>query len=110
MTVRSAVLATGRNNFGGVMTLATVPAGETWIIKDVHIRDFTGASNSFNVNLYNPTTFVRNDLIYVAGVTQEFATWAGWVVAEPGDLLQLGCFNGLVTTWISGTKLIGVAP
>lgn len=108
MTTRTAVLGVGQVAAGGgSVTLGTVPAGETWILKSVLAYNAGAASDSplffmfdhvSGLNAYLPTSSIAT------GGTFRFD---GWVVLAPGD--ALGLLQN-TTAWrvrASGTRLLG---
>lgn len=112
MAVRSAVLAHGQAVLGanGNVTLATVPAGETWIVKSVVIFiQAAGApaevrygidSAGVRVDLLRAAAAVLNDLLRIG---QE-----DWHVAAAGAALRIVNPGGAVTVryHVSGAKLV----
>lgn len=110
MTTRSATLghaSTTALQLNG--TLCTVPAGETWIVKDIRVLNVnagpasaiisvTGVGNVDGTWLINKT---------LAGVSYDGMSC--WVVMEPGDYLVYASDQGLVRFWVSGAKLVGIA-
>lgn len=111
MAVRTAALGRGLI-FGGAgeTLLATVPAGETWIVKGCEIALSGLGSSTVQVfatsaDLSTRATFIQQ-LVPSLGV----AHYTGFLVMEPGDTLTAASSSVDTNVWVSGTKLAGVAP
>lgn len=104
MPVRSDWFA--RGVFSGALntfvTLATVPAGERWIIKDIGLRNFAAVANTLTIagsgfSIWHTT---------LAADTPVWLTERFWVL-RTGETLQLRCKDSAsVTYWISGARLV----
>jgi hypothetical protein len=106
---RSTVLFRGIVAAGGPHVLFTVPAGQTWIIKDVESQDLLVGNTFFTYEFLDPTGvvvgFINNSVNANGFASNGFL----WVVANAGDKVQLrGAVNPL-SVWMSGAKLLGVA-
>jgi hypothetical protein len=106
VSVHSHVLAASAVSVASAWaTLATVPAGEVWILKHTVLLNVGAA-------LANVTLRV-NDLLgpYCMAIYNEPIAanadlqWSGWVVAEAGHQLQLYSNVVPVVVWVSGAKL-----
>lgn len=111
MAVRSAVLARAKSA-GGVhdYLLATVPDGQTWILKSAFIYNDANASRTGSVGVKR----VAEDTYATAlqGPFDPYSTneWQGWIVAEPGDQIEFQAAGDDMVCWVSGAQLDGVAP
>lgn len=110
MVVRTAVL--GRVSVSDILThvLFTVPAGQTWIVKDVVVTNNDGAGLSAVVSAVDSTGLIGSVIFsptIAAGVQAELTTYQ---VLGPGDKLQVFASAQPYIVWVSGSKLAGVAP
>lgn len=108
MAVRTAVLYRGGGASG---TLATVPAGRTWIAKDVTLYNRAGSSNYLSLYVQSvggdPTPFYTGTLApdQVVRLTGLF------VVLEPGETIRIyNDTGGSAGIAVCGADLDGVAP
>lgn len=110
MTTRSATLAADTFPGGSATTVvATVPVGETWIVKqaDVWLTSFLNSS----VQLYWRRANGAQGIFVQQSIVSPFiAHFVGWSVGEPGDELVAFGSNADFYLWVSGTRLQGVAP
>lgn len=106
MAVRSANLAVGTKSGAGITTVATVPAGETWIIKDIRTYASGGAVRAL-------VGAARGGLLVpISDGSLPNAGSRGvecWVVLEPGDEIQVFSNSTTFDFWVSGAMLSGVA-
>jgi hypothetical protein len=49
-------------------------------------------------------------LINATFTALQTSEWDGWVALAPGDVLRWSAEQAFAYIWISGTKLLGVAP
>lgn len=87
--------------------MATVPAGETWLIKTISIYNGSGSSAVVTVRLLDS---VLGQLAYLVSATYAsgFTPAAtGYYVADAGVTLEVNSANSSVYLWISGTRLQG---
>lgn len=109
MPIRTAQFFSGVVAGAGNNTIFTVPAGVTWLLKNVRLTNNSNVGE-LTACLINPATGGFVDLI--DGVTlgaQQSVEWAGFVVMLAGDRLRIFSANGTTSGWISGTKMPGVA-
>lgn len=107
VAVRSARLAAG-NAPAGTTTLFTVPAGKTFIVKDIRAANTSGANTNFIITATSGTNFCWL-LQGVAAVNQTYSVTPTFLVLEPGDQLLLFTSAQPMQFWISGAELLGVA-
>lgn len=108
MPTRTAVLGAAIIAAGVPTTFAVVPAGQTWICKSVLMNDQAGLGGLAYVWFSRP-----GGILGIMAVAQDLATvpffeWEGWVVGQPGDVLQCFADTTTVHVWVSGTHLLGV--
>lgn len=110
MTVRSAVLVADTfPGSGATTTLATVPDGQTWILKqaDVQLTAFLTST----VQIYWLRSNGARGVIFSQSIASPFiAHFTGLSVGQPGDQLIGTSSNADFYAWLSGSKLEGVAP
>ena len=109
---RSGVL--GRMNSvsgANVYTLFTVPAGMTYIVKDVMIQNQTAGVLKVIVWLQDAGDTVEGVIQELSMAARQVVHWQGWGAAGPGDKMTV--FIDVATpganVWASGAKLPGVA-
>lgn len=108
--VRSVVLARGFVTTAGAHTVITAPAGLTLLVKEWHASASLAANQ--DVSLYVTRSGVAGP-VYLNFTTLtvgiHIATWTGWIVLMPGDVMLIGKGTAeRVDYWISGTALHGV--
>lgn len=108
MAVRSAVLAAASTTVvnNGVL-VATVPAGETWLIKGVLLYNVSANSASVLAYVRRPSVSVFGFIVRAAVTAVNSASWSGLVVAEAGDQLYMQSDQQPTHVWFSGSKLSG---
>jgi hypothetical protein len=108
MTVRTAVLARHIDTVTGAwQTVATVPAGEVWIVKSVYLYNAGAGSGNIWCQLYNPSTGVIAYFVEGTFSVGSVPPVNGFAVAEVGDQLRVFGTVQPVYSWWSGTKLHG---
>ncbi len=110
MTVRSTILGRAALPDSVDTVLATVPAGQTWIVKSAIVLCQEIGPTAVQVYIQSTTLLMRAWLISGVLATTGRIEWDGWVVALPGDTIHAFMGNDLGTVWVSGSKLMGVAP
>jgi hypothetical protein len=94
----------------GVATSAlTVPAGMTYLIKDVLVSNFAGAGDTVDVYAQDGAGVQGRLFMNQAVPTITRAEWSGFVALNAGDQLFVRSVQGSTHFWVSGTKLVGVA-
>jgi len=95
-----------------VITVATVPAGQTWIVKEVYVVNASGSSKVVAAGAQRPPGVLGISLTDGAALAP-YSTEVQrglFTVLEPGDELFL--YNSTAESaglWISGAALDGVA-
>lgn len=108
-SVRTAVLAQGDFTGTALVILATVPAGETWIVKSVYVINTAAVAQSVFLSARRPSVPISVWFFTKSLNANELATWEGWVVLAPGDQLCLTMTVAPARLWASGSRLIGAA-
>jgi hypothetical protein len=88
----------------GSHAVATVPAGETWIVKDYSLRGQGVAGNTVYLQV-GPAASVVD--IRTLAVADEVFSAARFIVLEAGDPLTVAVIAGAWDFYASGYKLIG---
>jgi hypothetical protein len=91
-------------------TFATVPAGETWILKSGLFHNYTGTLGRLQFHIEDAAGVAFGQLIQedIPSLTRK--DWEGFVIAVPGDKLVGFCSQTPMSVWLSGAKLDGVRP
>lgn len=110
MPTRSSVLGASAAAAGVPVTIGTVPAGTTWIAKSAFMADQGGLGGLCFVWFRRNSTGVLGIFAVADYSTVPFGEWEGWVVGEPGDVLEVFSDTTLSHVWVSGAELPGVAP
>lgn len=106
MTVRSATLAAGTmTTTNAWVTIATVPTGETWIIKTAFVYNAGAGSATIwgrlrRGNIAAVAYFVEG--VFAVGAVPPVS---GYAIAEAGDVLELFVTQQPVYYWWSGSRL-----
>jgi hypothetical protein len=106
VTVRSAVLAAGTlTTTNAWTTIATVPAGQTWIIKTAIMYNAGAASSTVwgrlrRGNILAVAYFVEG--VFAVGSIPQVS---GYAIAEAGDVIELFATQQPIYYWWSGSKL-----
>lgn len=108
MSTRTAKLVTAVVLTSATIVRATVPAGETWIVKSVLAQNWGGASGSLQIGCSDPTNSVGVYFVNQTLAAGAIAEWEGWVVLKPGDQVFTVLSASSVSMWVSGTRLLGV--
>jgi hypothetical protein len=109
MPVRTLALAQGFVTPGATaVTVYTCPSGRTAILKDVRVWNNSAASVAYVVATGSGAGLC---LLQNATLAAGACFGAGvWTVLEPGHTLQLSAsVSGVLSYWLSGTELVGVA-
>lgn len=111
MTTRSTLLASGSTLAPNeVATVYTCPAGFTTIIKDIRASKNAAGQHDLYIGVRSGA---RDHWIIYGGVPSGTnITFVNcWVVMQPGHSIQVfGTVDHGWHWWISGTRLVGVAP
>jgi hypothetical protein len=87
----------------------TVPAGMTYLVKSVVIRNNSAFTAIVNVRAGDPGG-ARGAMVYNRSIlTVQGFEWNGWVALNAGDTLEAMSDQNFVDFWISGAKLVGTA-
>jgi hypothetical protein len=110
MAVRTATLVADTFPGGGATTVAaTVPDGETWILKQLDLNLTSFATST--VRIFWQRANGAQGVIFSQSIGTPFiAHFTGFTVAEPGDQLLVFSSNADFYLWASGSRLEGVAP
>lgn len=109
---RSGVLGRMNSTVGtNVFTLFTVPAGMTYIVKDVAIQNQSGITTKVVVWIQNPGDTIECVLQERDMPAREIQHLQGWWAAGPGDqfIVDVNAAGGVagVNVWASGAALPG---
>jgi len=109
MTVATAILGRGKTVAGTPLHFGPVPAGETWIVKDVQL--LSAGPTSALVQVYGSapagTSFVIIRSVTLAGNAGDSSPH--WVVLNEGDTFDALSDHEAIWVWISGSRLNGIA-
>ena len=109
MTIRTAVLASTSFNAGVTVTLFTVPAGQTWIVKDVLVHNWAAGNNQIRVRMVDPVSLTYLYLIDVPATDPGRKEWQGWMTLVAGQYMDVWSPNNAGYIWVAGSKLSGIA-
>ena len=111
MSVRSKALGTDVSSGAPVVNkvLGTVPAGSTWILKDIRIANFSGLAATVSVGVLRPSTNAAAIVVDQSINNGAIVGVSCFVVAEPADQLLYSSTQNAVEIWCSGAELDGVA-
>jgi hypothetical protein len=109
MPTRSTALAVAIPVAGPLVTLFTVPAGFTYVVKSLMIYNggvgpdtlYAGFKDPAGTDVYVYT----NQALASAGRLE----WNGWMAMNPGAQFVVFSTTGNSHFWVSGAKLEGVA-
>ena len=111
MPTRSATLAVSTVLAGaGATDLVQVPAGETWIIKSVEVALTGFVTSTVQVGVRTDDNSVSVRPVQQSVASPFVAHYTGWIVLEPTDWIWASTSAQDANLWISGTRLVGVAP
>lgn len=89
------------------ITLATVPSTDTFIVKDVHVKNGSAMPANVQVQVVNAGAIIVAWLIDQTLIAGADATFSGFVCAGPTDQLHFFTDQNLVYCWVSGADLPG---
>lgn len=102
---RSNILARAVVGLGGNQTLATVPTGERWIVKNVQAGENNGTAAQCDIYAHdapnNIAVWWRRGTLGANAIDQVQT----WTVLEAGDVITVDMGNTVALIWVSGTKL-----
>lgn len=103
---RSKVLAKKWVPDVGGTQLGAVPVGETWIVKDIRLRNMSDSVVHVRIIAEDSTDSLEGWMydVHLAAQTQD--VWTGWVVLEGSDQLVCVLDGGPVFFWVSGAELL----
>ena len=108
MPVRNGVLCRGVSVGAVSVVLGTVPAGMTWLVKEINVLNGGGAAASISVQAQNAAnTMVARpytNSALAAGATERYS---GFLAMGPGDQLVLYPGAANLFVWASGAQLDG---
>lgn len=108
MSTRSAVLGRVTGVAGSTkVSIFVVPSGQTWIVKEVDVVNWTGVDVFVEVAARDSTHVLRGVCIYQSVVNGTRAQYNGFLVCGPGDELYVSTDNAGALLWVSGAKLLG---
>lgn len=110
MVVRTARLVEAYVGAGGDTTLATVPDGETWIVKQVDVHGVAFLNSSISLYWVHPASGTRGYFLQQTLSSPYVSHYTGFAVGEPGDELHAFSSANDIEVWVSGSRLEGVAP
>ena len=110
MATRTAILGVGLTTAGVSLTLATVPAGETWILKSCNIINIGAVNTMVKVTVNHATGGHVAAMFFAVVNAASEAYQERWIVAEPGDVIAAESDSAAVDVWLNGAQLAGVAP
>lgn len=106
MAIRSALLARHKLTSTSVWTtVATVPAGELWLVKSVYVYNGASTSGNFNLRIADSTATLFGILVVKTIGGFLIDRWDGWAAANAGDLLQVWCDAQPFYSHWSGARL-----
>lgn len=105
MTVRSTKLATATVPASTQATIYTVPTGYRVIVKSITWTDFSGTSDSVQLNITDQTNGTAVYLFDLATLPARRGDWTGWMVLHAPDIIQAAVGGQPVSFWVSGTML-----
>jgi len=110
MSTRTAVLAKFTTADGAGHDRATVPAGETWILKSAAIMNNAATTAGWQLWVHTADSITAAVMVSSGSQLAGSGTVVSmWVVLEPGDVIYFLGGVASVAVWLSGTKLAGVA-
>lgn len=109
MPIRTARFFQGVATTGAGVRLATVPAGQTWLLKELSLSNDQLVNDSGSAGvLAADGTYIR--LVPISAVnTHTLQRWQGFMVLLPGDGVFASSVGGNLDCWFSGAKLAGLA-
>lgn len=111
MTVRTALLGAAVVNSFATVTLGTVPAGQTWIVKSCYVTSLTAVDGTAELWWHRTSpAFSAPIVVSPLPITAPFAALDLFAVGLPGDQLQAFADSTQIVFWVSGAKLAGIAP
>lgn len=109
MATRTATLGVANVTSTLQTTIATVPAGETWILKSALLNNFAVAAVGIQFWVHSSSLNINVLLFNGSLASNAVLTLSEWVVASPGDSFACILDGQPVRFWLSGTRLVGVA-
>lgn len=108
MAVRSTVLAQWHSVANSTVTLRTLGAGQTGIIKSVVVNNRSGVAARCVVQWVTPSPALTTD-VFNASVAAAFdpVILSCWVVGLPADSVVIFCDQAAVDFRVSGALLSG---
>lgn len=104
--VRNGVLARTVTTDAAATVLGAVPAGFTWLVKTVHLRNMGPTVQDVFVYMQDKTGTIQAILLEQSIEPQANWTWSGWTSLGPTDeLLVAGAAQ--LHVWVAGADLPG---
>lgn len=105
MVVRSATLVRARSAGAGTVVVATVPVGETWIIKNTQVWNESAGTVGCNLWVQDPALTIYGTFCQLTLNPGSGGEQSTYTVAQAGDQIKAGFNIGGLVVWISGSKL-----
>jgi hypothetical protein len=106
--VRNGCLVRFRSSGPGFVDLVAVPAGETWLLKNVMAVSESDTAGEVFVQLVARDRSIVVQLVTFTIEASGNQTWDGWAGLNHGDLIRFWSNVAPVNIWISGAGLPGV--
>jgi hypothetical protein len=109
VAVRSDLLASGLAPASSNVLVATVPAAETWLVKDALIYNPGGSAELGVLYVQSVDSSINVGFIAETVSAGGVAHFSGFVVMQPGQKMYFANGPGVLSFWVSGAKLLGTA-
>lgn len=103
--VRSSCVAAGTIADGQAPLVYTVPPGFTFILKSVAFGSTSQVAFNVALQLYTTRVPANPRLAYLSWAPTTPVGWAGWIVLEPTDSVQIQPTGSGAFYWVSGALL-----
>lgn len=107
MALRTSQLGHSTHFAAGTWDLFTVPAGQTWIVKDVVVANTGSGTVTIELDVTTSDSLCKPWLFHQALGGGGAFHWTGFFVMEPGDVLTQSMLDGQWFVIVSGSKLMG---
>jgi hypothetical protein len=109
MPIRTTQFFEGFTTIGGPVALVTVPAGQTWLLKDAILINEGGVNDTGSLGVLawsgNVYHLIMNQVMNAHTLQRN----QGFTVLKPGDALFGTSVGGNLQVLFSGAKLAGIA-
>jgi hypothetical protein len=110
MATRTSKLGTALPGAGASVTVFTVPAGQTYIVKEVLAYNRDTVADNVQAYALQPSPNTVALTINNASLGSHLSDrWDGFLVLLPGDQFVVTSASGHSNFWVSGSKLPGTA-